>query len=72
MTVCGDARALDPTPINDVGGNVMNQDAKVGLIVPGFIALGVCSLWKVPGPPSQLDPRFILIVIVIGGNLVCR
>ena len=45
----------------------MNQDAKVGLIVLGFVALGILfAVESFRTPHRQLDPRFILIVIVIG------
>jgi hypothetical protein len=48
-------------------GNVMNQDAKVGLIVLGFVALGILFAVESSRTPHQsLDPRFILIMIVIG------
>ena len=45
----------------------MNQDVKVGLIVLGVIALGILfAVESSRTPNQQFDPRFILIVIVIG------
>ena len=42
----------------------MNQDAKLGLIVLGFLALGILFA-KESFRNQPLDPRFILFVIVI-------
>jgi hypothetical protein len=48
-------------------GNVVNQDAKVGLIVLGLIALGILLAEESRRTPHQsFDPRFILIMLVIG------
>jgi hypothetical protein len=57
LTICGGMR----------WGNAMNQDAKVGLIVLCFVALGVLfAVESFRTPHQQLDPRFILVVIMIG------
>ena len=46
---------------------VMNQHAKVGLLVLGFVALGILlAVESSRTSHQQFDPRFILIVIVIG------
>jgi hypothetical protein len=45
-------------------GNVTNQDAKVGLIVLGLIALGILFAEESRRTPHQsFDPRFILIIL---------
>ena len=45
----------------------MNQDAKVGLIVLGLVALGIfLADGSFRTPHKQFDPRFILIMLVIG------
>ena len=47
--------------------NVMNQHAKVVLMVLGLVALGILFAEEsFRTPHRSLDPRFILIVIVIG------
>jgi hypothetical protein len=44
----------------------MNRDAKVGLIVLGLIALGILLAEESRRTPhQQLDPMFILIMLVI-------
>jgi hypothetical protein len=46
---------------------VMNQDAKVGLIVLGLVAPGILfAVESSRTPHQQFDPRFTLVVIVIG------
>jgi hypothetical protein len=45
----------------------MNQDAKVGLIALGFVTLGILfAVESARTPHQQLDPRFVLVVIVVG------
>ena len=45
----------------------MNQDAKVGLLVLGLIALGIfLADQSAITPHRQFDPRFILIMLVFG------
>jgi hypothetical protein len=52
---------------------VMNQDAKVGLIVLGLVALGILFAVESSGTPhQQFDPRFTLVVIVDRRHLFCR
>ena len=44
----------------------MNQNAKVGLIVLGFVALGILfAKESLRTPHQQLDPRFVLFLIMI-------
>ena len=38
----------------------MNQDAKIGLIVLGFVALGILLAKK-----SAIDPTFILFFVIV-------
>jgi hypothetical protein len=47
--------------------DVMSQGAKVGLIVLGLVALGIfLADESFRTPHTQFDPRFILIMLVIG------
>jgi hypothetical protein len=46
---------------------MLNPDAKLGLIVLGFVALGILfAVESSRTPHQQFDPRFVLIMIVIG------
>jgi hypothetical protein len=45
----------------------MNQNAKVGLFVLGIVALGTfLADQSAITPHKQFDPRFIMIMLVIG------
>jgi hypothetical protein len=45
----------------------MNQNAKVGLFVLGIVALGIfLADQSAITPHKQFDPRFIMIMLVIG------
>ncbi len=44
----------------------MTQDGKVVLIVVTFVAVGLLALGEIARVPISLDPRLMLVAIIIG------